>query len=309
MFLSKPLPSAEAGLGRPNITVAGGFVTENGTWGALAADIRHWFDEHLQTLVGFVYSSVNLDYFGIGEDPALANNPLRYNLEPKGGTARAKYRFGDTRLWAGLNYAYASTEVSFDKPPGTPGEPAFRHISNVGGFTPSLTYDTRDNFFTPNRGTYLEASAGFFSPAVGADEDFQRALLIGMQFVPLSSTLFLGVRVEGSASFGNEPFYLRPFISLRGAPTLRYQGEEVAQIETELRWQLWKRFSLVGFVGGGAAWNHLERFENSKTIVTGGAGFRYELARAYGLHIGLDVARGPDDTAVYIQIGSAWARP
>jgi len=41
----------------------------------------------------------------------------------------------------------------------------------------------------------------------------------------------------------------------------------------------------------------------------GGAGFRYELARAYGLHMGLDVARGPDDTAVYIQIGSAWARP
>jgi outer membrane protein assembly factor BamA len=309
MFLSKPLPNAEAGLGRPNITGAGGFVTQNGTWGAFAADMRYWLDEHLQTLVGFVYSSVNLDYFGIGDDPALANNPLRYNLEPKGGTARAKYRFGDTRLWAGLNYAFASTEVSFDKPPGTPGEPAFRHISNVGGFTPSLTFDTRDNFFTPTRGTYIEAAAGFFSPAVGADENFQRATLIAMQFIPLGSTLFLGLRAEGGASFGNEPFYFRPYIGLRGAATLRYQGEEVAQIETELRWQLWKRFSLVGFVGGGAAWNHLERFENSKTIVTGGAGFRYELARAYGLHIGLDVARGPDDTAVYIQIGSAWARP
>jgi outer membrane protein assembly factor BamA len=309
MFLSKPLPHAEDGLGRPDITTAGGFVTQNGTWGTFAGDIRYWLDQHLQTLVGFVYASVNLDYYGIGDDPALANNPLRYNLQPKGGTARAKYRFGDTRLWAGLNYAFAATEVSFDKPPGTPGEPAFRHESNVGGFTPSFTFDTRDNFFTPNRGTYLEASAGFFSPAFGADQDFQRAGLLAMQFVPLSSTLFLGVRAEGAASFGNEPFYLRPFISLRGAPTLRYQGEEVAQIETELRWQFWKRFSLVGFVGGGAAWNHLERFESTKTIVTGGAGFRYELARAYGLHIGLDVARGPDDTAVYIQIGSAWARP
>jgi outer membrane protein assembly factor BamA len=309
MFLSKPIPNAEAGLGRPNITAVAGFGTENGTWGAFAADLRYWLDEHLQTFVGLIYSSVNLDYFGIGNDPALANNPLRYNLEPKGGTVRAKYRFGDQRLWAGLNYAFSSTEVSFDKPPGTPGEPVFQHKSNVGGFTPSLTFDTRDNFFTPNRGTYLEASAGFFSPAFGADQDFQRASLLAMQFVPLSSTLFLGVRAEGAASFGNEPFYLRPFISLRGAPTLRYQGEEVAQIEAELRWQFWKRFSLVGFVGGGAAWNHLEHFNNTKTIVTGGAGLRYELARAYGLHIGLDVARGPDDTAVYIQIGSAWARP
>jgi hypothetical protein len=309
MFLSKPLPHAEDGLGRPNITTAAGFGTENGTVGVLAADLRYWLDEHLQTLVGFIYSSVNLDYYGIGDDPALANNPLRYNLEPKGGTARAKYRFGDTRLWAGLNYGFSSTRVSFDKPPGTPGEPAFQHESNVGGFTPSFTLDTRDNFFTPNRGTYVEASGGFFSPAFGADQDFQRANLLAMQFIALGSTLFLGVRAEGAASFGNEPFYLRPYISLRGAPTLRYQGEEVAQIETELRWQFWKRFSLVGFVGAGAAWNNLEHFDSTKTIVTGGAGFRYELARAYGLHIGLDVARGPDDTAVYIQFGSAWARP
>ena len=309
MFLSKPLPSSEDGLGRPNITVVGGFGTENGSWGTIAGDMRYWLDEHLQTLVGLVYSSVNLDFYGIGDDPALANNPLRYTLEPKGGTARVKYRFGDTRIWAGLNYAFVATEVTFDKPPGTPGEPAFQHESNVAGFTPSLTFDTRDNFFTPNRGTYLEASGGFFSPAFGADQNFQRAGLVAMQFFPLSSKLFLGVRADGAASFGNEPFYLRPYISLRGAPTLRYQGEEVAQIETEIRWQLWKRLSLVGFVGGGAAWNHFEQFNSTQTIVTGGAGFRYELARAYGLHIGLDVARGPDDTAVYLQIGSAWARP
>jgi outer membrane protein assembly factor BamA len=309
MFLSKPLPTAEAGLGRPNITVVGGFGTENGTKGAFAADMRYWLDEHLQTFVGLLYGSVNLDYYGIGDDPALANHPLRYNLEPKGGTARVKYRFGDTRLWAGLNYAFTSTEVSFDKPPGTPGEPAIPHESNVGGFTPSLTFDTRDNFFTPNRGTYLEASGGFFSPAFGADDDFQRASLVAMKFIPLGAKWFFGLRGDVAASFGDEPFYLRPFISLRGAPTLRYQGEEVAQIEAELRWNVWKRFSLVGFAGTGAAWNHLESLDSVQTIVTGGVGFRYEIARAYGLYAGVDFAVGPNNNAFYIQIGSAWARP
>jgi outer membrane protein assembly factor BamA len=309
MFLSKPIPQSEDGLGRPNITVASGFGTENGSWGTFAADLRYWLEEHLQTMVGLIYSSVNLDFYGIGDDPALSENPLRYKLEPRGGTARLKYRFGDSRLWAGLNYAYTSTEVTFEKPPGTPGEPIVAHDFNVAGFTPSLTFDTRDNFFTPNRGTYLEASGGFFSPAFGGDQDFQRASVVAIQFIPLGSTVFLGVRADGAASFGNEPFYLRPYISLRGAPTLRYQGEEVAQIETELRWQFWKRFSLVGFVGGGAAWNHLEHFNSTQTIVTGGGGFRYEIARAYGIHAGLDVARSPHDTAVYIQMGSAWTRP
>jgi outer membrane protein assembly factor BamA len=309
LFLSKPLPHTEDGLGRPNITTVGGFGTANGTWGSFGADLRYWQDQHLQTLVGYIYSSVNLNYYGIGNDPALANNPLHYNLEPKGGTMRAKYRFGDSRIWAGLNYSFVSTEVSFDAPPGTPGEPPFQHQSNVAGFTPALTFDTRDNFFTPNRGTYLEVSGGFFTPAFGSDQDFQRASLVAMQFIPLGPKLFLGVRGDAAASFGDEPFYLRPYITLRGAPTLRYQGEEVAQIETELRWQFWKRFSVVGFVGGGAAWNQLEQVDGTLTIVTGGAGFRYELARAYGLHAGLDIARGPNDTAVYVQIGSGWSKP
>jgi hemolysin activation/secretion protein len=117
------------------------------------------------------------------------------------------------------------------------------------------------------------------------------------------------VRADVAASFGDEPFYLRPFISLRGAPIMRYQGEEIAQLEAELRWQLWKRWSVVGFVGAGATWNNLERLDNSRSIITGGTGFRYELARKYGIHAGLDVAFSPHDAAIYVQIGSAWARP
>jgi hemolysin activation/secretion protein len=99
---------------------------------------------------------------------------------------------------------------------------------------------------------------------------------------------------------------MRPYISLRGAAAFRYQGDEVAQIESEVRWQFWKRFSLVGFVGGGAAWNNGAQFQNTDAIMTGGTGFRYELAREYGLHVGVDVAFSRDTTAVYLQIGSAW---
>ena len=90
---------------------------------------------------------------------------------------------------------------------------------------------------------------------------------------------------------------------------MRYQGDDMVQIEAELRWQFWKRFSLIGFVSGGAAWNNFERFDKTQTAVTGGTGFRYELARADGIHMGLDIAFGPDNTPVYVQFGSAWMRP
>jgi hypothetical protein len=35
-------------------------------------------------------------------------------------------------------------------------------------------------------------------------------------------------------------------------------------------------------------------------------GFRYYLAKAMGLHAGVDVARGPEDSAIYLIVGSAW---
>jgi outer membrane protein assembly factor BamA len=283
--------------------------TENGSWGAVAGDLRNWWDNRLQTLAGVVYASVNLDFHGIGDDAVLADDPLRYNLEPLGGMLQSKYQLGNSRFWAGLSYAFARTEVTFNAPAGTPGLPDYQDESNVGGITPSLTFDTRDNIFTPRRGTYVEATAGLFSQALGGDDEFQRGQIVAMQFVTVHPRLLLGLRGQVAASFGNVPFYLRPFIYMRGVPMMRYQGEEMAQLEAELRWQFWKRFSLVGFAGGGAAWNDFERFESSQTVVAGGTGFRYELARKYGIHMGVDVAFGPDDPAVYIQVGSAWVRP
>jgi hypothetical protein len=130
-----------------------------------------------------------------------------------------------------------------------------------------------------------------------------------MHFTPVATDLYLGVRALATATFGDAPFYMLPYLEMRGAPIMRYQGEEVAQIEAELRWQFWERVSLVGFVGGGAAWINAGAFDASQKIVTGGTGFRYELAREFGLHAGLDVAFSRDNAAVYLQIGGAWVRP
>ena len=308
-FIDKPQGEAQPGFGRPNVTAVGGMATQNGSWGVLAGDVRYWWDDQLQTVVGLTDASVNLDFHGLGEEAGLKEHPLAYTLKPLGGLVQAKYRLGQSRFWAGLSYALASTKVEFEAPSTTPGLPEFQHDSRVGGLTPSLTYDSRDNLFTPTRGTYVETTTGLFSPALGGDNQFQRLNLTAIEYVPLARKLTLGLRSDGNLSFGDVPFYLRPSVGLRGAPAMRYQGEQVAQGEAELRWQCWKRFSLIGFAGGGVAWNNFARFDQTLTVVTGGTGFRYELARKYGLHMGVDVAFGRDGSAVYVQFGSAWMRP
>jgi hemolysin activation/secretion protein len=208
-----------------------------------------------------------------------------------------------------LSYALADTRISVDEAPSSAallGAPA---RSRVGGLTPSVAYDTRDNIFTPTRGMYAEGTSGFFDPAFGGDDTFQRVSLIDIQYMPVHPRVTLGVKTQATFTFGDTPFYMLPFISLRGAPIMRYQGQEAADVETEVRWQCWRRISVVGFLGYGAAWNDFQHLDNKIHIVTGGPGVRYELARKYGLHAGLDVGFGPDNTAIYIQFGSAWARP
>jgi len=89
---------------------------------------------------------------------------------------------------------------------------------------------------------------------------------------------------------------------------MRYQGEKVLNLEVEGRWQFWKRWSVVGFVGKGFTWSNIRRFQTDDNIVTFGTGFRYLMARKFNMHVGIDVARGPEDTAWYLQMGHAWAK-
>ena len=44
----------------------------------------------------------------------------------------------------------------------------------------------------------------------------------------------------------------------------------------------------------------------SRPVNAWGVGFRYLIARRLGMYMGADIAKGPEDTAFYIQAGSAW---
>ena len=308
VFIDKQKGDAQAGFGRPNISAVGALGTDNGTRGAFAGDMRHWLDDRAKTLVGAVQASVNLDFYGIGRDPVLQDNPKTYNLETTAGLVQGKYRLGNSPAWVGLGYVLASTTVKFDLLPGAERLPDVQSESRVGGLLPSISFDSRDNLFTPTSGNYLDLSAGLFSKATGSDTDFQRVSLTAIHYQPLSRELTLGVMGSSILSYGDVPFYLRPFVMLRGVPAMRYQGDYAGQIEAELRWQFWQRVSLVGFAGAGATRN--EHWQSrAQNVTTGGLGVRYEIARKYGLHMGLDVAYGPDGPAWYVQFGSAWMRP
>jgi hypothetical protein len=295
---------------RPNIGVIGGLGTENGTRGAFAVHLGSWMEGRLRTLVGLADANVNLDFFGLGGDRAPGEAGVGYTIAMRGGAAGASYRLGESSLWVGLRYGMAKTDVTGNEPGSAMLGIAPPDLDlRLAAITPSITLDMRDNFFTPTQGWYADLTVPFFREALGSDRDFRRANLTAMYFQPLASSIYFSVRGSGKSSSEGTPFFLRPYVALRGVQALRYQGEKAAEGEAELRWQLHPRFSLVGFVGAGAARNSAALRDREKTVAAGGVGFRYFLARKHGLHMGMDVAQGPDKPILYMVFGNAWIRP
>ena len=179
----------------------------------------------------------------------------------------------------------------------------------VSAPTAIVEFDSRDNVFTPTRGIYAETSLLASREALGASDDFERfqQLLIG--WMPLPHQVTLGARASYAWSSSGTPFFLRPFVQLRGVPAMRYQGDEVASLEVEARWQFYGRWSIVAFGGGATARTDGDAFSATRNVGSGGFGFRYELARKFGLHAGIDFAHSPGTNAVYLQVGNAWFRP
>jgi len=294
---------------RPNIAAIGGLATEDGTRGLFAAHVGTWMDGRLRTLAALADTDVNLEFFGLGGERNAGNAVLGYTVTARGGVAGASYRIGRSPVFVGLRYALAQTDVDFDGiASGLPGVEPDAVDLRLAALTPSITLDTRNNFFTPTRGWYLDLSMPIFREALGGDRDFEKIALTAMHYRPLGEKLFLSVRGTARSSSDGTPFYLRPFVMLRGVQALRYQGEQAAEAELELRWQLHPRLSLVGFGGAGVTRSDIGTADRHDTVATGGAGFRYLLARKYGLHMGLDVAVGPDEPILYVVFGSAWLR-
>jgi len=305
----KPLDAAQR-FTRPNIAAVGGLATENGTRGLFGAHLGTWLDGRLRSIAAVADMDVNLEYFGLGDSRNPGSGGLAYTVAARGGVVGGNYRLGDTPYWVGLRYALAQTNVGLHgSTAGLPGLSESDLDLRLGAVTPSFTLDARDNFFTPTRGWYADLSIPVFRDAFGSDRDFETATLTGMYYRPLGRSLFLSARGTAKTSSDGTPFYLRPFVSLRGVQALSYQGEQAAETEIEMRWQLHPRFSLIAFAGAGVARGDGGQSDRQETVTAGGAGFRYLMARKHGLHMGVDVAAGPDEPILYVIFGSAWMRP
>jgi len=306
----EPMPDpATDGEGRmqpPSLTAVGGFATENGSWGVFGGHRGVWKGDRIRYLGGFGYASLQLAFYGTGPQTSSISREFEIHTVPF--VQDLGLRIPGSDFFAGMRYVFVASDVTFKPGRDIPGatDRDWTWDSKIGGLIPYLEYDSRDNFFTPSRGIHAKASLAFFDEVFGGDFDYRELHAKAVGYWPVLPTVVAGLRADGQFVTGAAPFYALPFVQLRGIPAMRYQGTDVVVLETEERWMVTPRWGLVGFAGIGKAADGLEALDDAETVWNAGGGFRYLTAREFGLQTGIDVARGPEQWAIYVVFGNSW---
>ncbi|HSF54987.1 MAG TPA: hypothetical protein VLA71_14625 [Algoriphagus sp.] len=288
---------------KPNIYAAGGAMTVNGTWvlGAGAGGVIKKWRSNYRIFTG--YADVNLEFFREFEN--IGERQFEFNIRTFPVMGQLIKQFGRSDWYAGLNYLFLKTELArtnydYHEPKDVNGT-----VSRPGIL---LEYDSRDNIFTPDKGLRWNTLFSTSAEWLGSDYSYSSVNTAVHWWIPISHSLISGFRAEYQNLWGDAPFYLLPYITMRGIPVARYQGNTIALGETEWRWDFTSRFSLIGFAGAGKAVMDSDSWGDASWKASGGAGGRYLIARKLNLRMGMDVARGPEQWAYYFVFGTSWVR-
>ncbi|KAI3589393.1 Outer membrane protein/protective antigen OMA87 [Cupriavidus sp. U2] len=284
----------------PNITAVGGAYTENGTWAAGAAHFHTWGGDRIRYLGAIGKVNANLEYFGV------QNQPRAYSLDGFALVQQLLFRVADSHWYIGPRYVYADTTATFKFGASANELGPIDKSQRIGKGGLVVDYDSRDNIFFPNKGSYAEFEAQFARGGLGSTQDFNMFNARGFTWLPLARTWILGLRADTRFSSGDVPFYAQPYVDLRGVQKGRYQDRNALVAEAELRWDVTPRWSVLAFSGMGRAYGRWNDFSDASNVVSVGGGFRYMIARKLGLSMGIDVAHSKNQNAFYLQVGSAW---
>jgi len=292
----------------PSMSGVLGMGTENKSWAAGVFHFGYYKQDRIRFRAALVKTDLNIAYYGSGDFGIFGDKSVNANLDAWLLSTQLTFRLGRTDFFAGVRYEYMPTDILFDLPIDIPEFEGKTIESNLGEASAVVFYDTRNNIFSPNRGVYLELGGTYSDTWLGGDVSYGRVQGIGMGYFPASEKVNVAMRYDTQFSLGDVPFWARPWVDLRGAPLVKYQNKNIASMEVQVDWNVYKRWTLLGFTGIGHAFSDFGEFDKGKSVRTLGTGFRYLIARQLGAQMGIDVAFSNDDWAFYIVFGNSWSR-
>ena len=91
-------------------------------------------------------------------------------------------------------------------------------------------------------------------------------------------------------------------LDLRGFPATRYLSKKSLSTQVEARWNFYKRWGLVAFVGTGIVGNSTTEDFDRDVIPSYGVGLRFMVMKSQRINVRVDYARSDDSDAWYLGV-------
>ena len=139
----------------PNITTGLGGITTNGTWFIGGIHSHNIPEKGLRYQIGTVYSNLNISLYR--DLPVIGEQEFKFNFKILPIFFTGVKQIGSSNWYLGAKYLFLWNRVSYagELPDFIPNRQVDSNVSNLG---PVIQFDSRDNIFTPNRGTKFEVS-------------------------------------------------------------------------------------------------------------------------------------------------------
>lgn len=284
----------------------GAFIgaTTNDSWFGVAFQQLYLKEDGFRVSMAYGAASINFQTF---VDPGIWDGIfVDYNTVAQFAFVEAQRRVVKD-LYAGASFAYIEAKTEFDIL-GNPIPMEKKLLNNIGL---AFSYDTRDEVNYPIKGMFLNFKPRFYADWLSSDHEYQLLDLNYTHFFSVSNNKILLARAKANIATGDVPFEGQSIVGrddIRGYTKGKYRGNQVYAIQSEMRWNFYKRWGMVGFLGFGTALDDFSDFSLDQVLPGIGTGIRFQMIESEQINVGIDVAVGKDDWGLYFRIGEAFSR-
>jgi outer membrane protein assembly factor BamA len=187
-------------------------------------------------------------------------------------------------------------------------------IGGEGGLTSGLgvvlSYDTRNNIFYPENGSFYEIAASVFPEILGSDYNYTKTLIDLRRYLKVADNQVLALQMFYNFVGSSAPFYDFPRLGgdniMRGYFEGRYLDKHYFAAQMEYRIRVWWKFGLVGFIGAGDVANKFSKFEMKKFKYSYGAGIRFRIDETELWDLRVDFGFGKNSSGFYFHYNQAF---
>ncbi|NEU07868.1 BamA/TamA family outer membrane protein [Flavihumibacter sp. R14] len=285
-----------------------GVYTEQKSYAAFAYSQLYFSKDIWRITAALGALDINFQFF-LQEPVASTGNFYDYTSEATLALLQVQ-RNVFKRVYFGPTASYIKSTTTFEIPNASGADSVSKsHLNNIGYI---ITNDTRDHVQYPSVGMFANFKNQFYRDWVASDFNFERYLLTYNQFFKLkkSDRHVLAIRATVNVAAGDVPFEGQTVVGgddIRGYSQGQYRDDQVYTLQSEYRWNFYKRWGMVAFAGVASA---VSKFSDiSDTVLPGaGAGIRFKMLPAEKINIGIDGAVGKGDYSITFRIGESFGR-